>query len=134
MEEERGYTFRVIEISKPVGKVSCHGVKDPAVFLISNDRIIGEIEEEAYRLIQLGKQDIRLLVSWDFRTIKEPRYNPPGEEEEDQLGTQPTPSTSSRKRAYTKEDATKRQRRQVEFTAAIETATGSFASQITGKW
>ena len=53
------------------------------MFLISSDRIIGEMEEEAYRLIQLGKRDIRLLVSWDFCIIKEPRYDPPGEEEED---------------------------------------------------
>ena len=130
LEIEPGFVFCVKELARPVGTVSCYGIKEPAVFAIISDTAIKEIEEEVFRLIQLGKRDIRLLVSWDFRTIEEPRYDPPGNHGEESQ----TPTGNRRKRAAPREDATRRQRRQVEFDAAVHTATGSFAPQITGKW
>ena len=139
IEAEPGYPFTVTSISRPTITVSCYGIKDPEVFPVQGDISIQESEAEVYRLVQLGKRDIRLLATWDFKTVEQPRHDPPGEvqrqrDEEDFGGRTPGPTASGRKRAHTKEDATRRQRRQTEYEAAVETATGSFATQITGKW
>ena len=99
--------YRIVELSKPMGTVSCYSIKEPATFLINGDTVIQELEEEVFHLVQLGKRDVRLVVSWDFRTIEEPRYDPPRDDGDSQTGTQ-TPAGGVRKQAATREDATRR--------------------------
>ena len=127
-KEDNGIIIRCFEIGRPVGELTAWGIKKPLLFVLSSDITVMSMQREVVGLLEQHKRDIQLEVIWGFKSkrVIQPHSG-------DEVPTQ-TVAVGGRKRAHTREDATRRQRRQVEVENAIETATNNFVMETTRRW
>ena len=66
--DKDGINRRAYEVSKPIGELNCWGMKKPLLFILRSDDSILTMQEEVYRLVQEGKRNIELQVTWGWKT------------------------------------------------------------------